>query len=1801
MKRVKLPFKRLIDNAVTPLITFLLLVFIAFSGQAQQVSLCYPMGADYWTGTCTSSTKDQASLVKWTSTSVNPLLYGWFMFDVSAIPLTATIDSVKLVYFCNTAYGTMQTAITKLTLDPTNLSTSGSQIYAAIAAPSFTYVTGASTALIADQNLWKTYVLGSVSTNQANIDLKNSIAAGKFAVGVKSPTAGANISRWASGWAQTNYVPYLRVRYTAGTNNDAGIDSITSPRNLYCAGTYPIIVKLKNYGVLALTSAKINWAINSVSQTQYSWTGSLAPGSTTYVTLNPAYVFNGGNYVITASSTLPNNVADGSPNNDGKTFMMSILYKPVLTLNPVDKQANVGDTVVYTAVGTPIGVTYQWQVSTDGCVTFSNVVNNALYTNATAQNLKVKNVSLAMNGYMYRCLISTVCPPAAVTDTAELSIGPPIRVSFTPSFACPATTISVPLMVSNMSNISSIRLNINYSSAVMNTPTLANLNAALTGASLAGSTPGHLVFNWTGTAASIASGKICDFQFNFISGNSNLVFDTITYASTVNTGGCKFVGGGGIHLPANFINGTASNNNPSFLTGTSDPPFVETTDYGGSALFWAVVSGSPTLQWQYSVSPYTVWTDVPIDLSIYPYGAHNDTLWVINALPAMDNYKYRLKATACGNTIYSNSAIFHVKLTVKMTLDTTYACHGDTVIMNCKVRNLINVASISASFYYKMSALQFIGFIPVTYPAGVPAVVPNNVNNVVAPGVPATGYGAILVGWFYLNGMTLANESPFIKVKFKFLSDSARLKWDSWNIGACEISDPDGNVLNSVFNDGFILDKAPKVILNPVAQTIAAGDTATYVASGSGYGGITYQWQVSTDGGTTWTNISASAIYTGVTTNILKVRGPTQTPYNNYKYRCKISGYCTPVYTNAVLLTVTPPPVKFIIPTIYTCLGDTVFVNLNTQDFTSISGFNLKLSYANASLTYISYKNKHAVINTGTLTVGNAVPGYVTISWAGTAGTLASGTLLTLKFTTTTLLSLSPVPFIPQASPVTYVPSNALVPKYTNGSVSTSSLPSPHNVVTPSPANGHFCTGGSGVQIGLDNTNLGINYGLYLNGVVIPAESSVPGTGMPMFFEGLYNTNNGIYTIIATDAISGCTRSMDGQVMVVADVAPTALTVTGGGSYCIGGTGVSVGVGGATDVNVRYILYRNGVPADSLMGIGSALNFGVQTITGTYAVKGKNALGGTCLADMSNTVAVTVNTPPNITNTPGNQSVCHNTSTTAVNFAADIAGTTYSWTYTPAVPSIGISSPGTGNIAGFNALNATGTAIVATFTVTPTANTCPGPVKTFTITVNPLPTVSITAISPNTVCKDAVPFAFTVTPTGGTFTGSTGINNPSAGMFNPALATAGLQTVNYNYTNPVSLCQNSNSKTFTVIVQPKITGTVRYKNSVQTLMGNVLINRVTYPGLVAVDNTTSSIVDGSYGFKCSASGNYKLNPSTVRVWTGGINASDALQVQRYTVGQIKLSPVTKKAADVNLSNTISTADALLIARRVVGLSTSFPAGDWVFVTDTVALQATDAIRTIYGIKIGDVDSSYIPNIALKTEPGLRLETSGELKVEELKTFEIPLYPEMPLRLGAMTIVLDYPSEYLEVMDIKSTLENFIYNIDRGEIRIAWFSANPVNFDRDHPLFLIQGRIKGGASATADLQLEANIECEINAADGRILSPPTLHYPRIELKTASPSFMVPDEHNFYLGNNFPNPFSKITEIPYYLPETSRVKITLMNLVGEEIAVIYDGNQSQGIYNLSFDGSKLSAGMYVYRMTASGNNGSFDQSRMLIINR
>lgn len=84
-------------------------------------------------------------------------------------------------------------------------------------------------------------------------------------------------------------------------------------------------------------------------------------------------------------------------------------------------------------------------------------------------------------------------------------------------------------------------------------------------------------------------------------------------------------------------------------------------------------------------------------------------------------------------------------------------------------------------------------------------------------------------------------------------------------------------------------------------------------------------------------------------------------------------------------------------------------------------------------------------------------------------------------------------------------------------------------------------------------------------------------------------------------------------------------------------------------------------------------------------------------------------------------------------------------------------------------------------------------------------------------------------------------------------------------------------------------------------------------------------------------------------------------------------------------------------------------------------------------------------------------------------------------------------------------------------------------------------------------------------------------------------------SFFVDQNYPNPFNPGTTIRFGVPATSTVVVKVFNLVGQEVATVFDGRKDAGVHTVRFDGLNLPSGVYICRIEA----GTAVESRRMIL--
>ena len=211
------------------------------------------------------------------------------------------------------------------------------------------------------------------------------------------------------------------------------------------------------------------------------------------------------------------------------------------------------------------------------------------------------------------------------------------------------------------------------------------------------------------------------------------------------------------------------------------------------------------------------------------------------------------------------------------------------------------------------------------------------------------------------SGTSLASTSVYIRLKSNATAGaySGNLVFSSTNASSQSVS-LTGDVLATT-----------SITTSPSNSSTCAG-TGTSFTVAAGGANLTYQWQVSTNGGTSFTNLSNTGIYLGSTSATLFLSSAVTSAYNNYQYKCVVTGTCSSATSNAATLTVNSLPTISSQPAnIATCAGT------GTSFSVTATGTSLTYQWQVSTDNGANYNNVSGAIYSGattaTLTIGSSV------------------------------------------------------------------------------------------------------------------------------------------------------------------------------------------------------------------------------------------------------------------------------------------------------------------------------------------------------------------------------------------------------------------------------------------------------------------------------------------------------------------------------------------------------------------------------------------------------------------------------------------------------------------------------------------------------------------------------------------------------------------------------------------------------------------------------------------------------------
>jgi hypothetical protein len=977
---------------------------------------------------------------------------------------------------------------------------------------------------------------------------------------------------------------------------------------------------------------------------------------------------------------------------------------------------------------------YQWQLNNGSG--WNNISDGGIYSGATTVTLNLTGATAALDGNQYRCEVTGLTTPNAISNAATLSINLAPAISTHPSnsiicnnsnatFTIAATDATgYQWQVNSGSGWSNLSNGGIYTDATTSTLTLTAATATVNGYQYRCIASGGCSPAVTSNAATItinaapsvtahpSNSIICDgantsfsvtatgiglgyqWQVNDGSGWANVsnsgIYTGVATSTLTLTAATTVVNSYQYRCVVNGSCNPSATSNAATLTINAAPavtidPSNSIVCDGGNTSFTVTATGAG-LSYQWQVNSGSGWSNVS-NGGIYS-GAATNTLALTTATAAQNSYQYRCVVSgSCAPPATSNAATLSINsiLTINTQPSNSIICAGNNA--------MFNVVASASGLGYQWQENSGSGWA--------------NVSN---GGI----YSGATTSTLTLTAATTAVNAYQYRCE---LSSSCTAPTNS-NAAALTV-----NV-------------APTITAQPTNSTICLGSNTSFAITASG-SGITYQWEVNSGSG--WANVSNGGIYTGSATNTLNLTSPTTT-VDGYQYRCVVGGLCVPgVISSAVTLVVNTAPAITLQPSnSIICSGSSTSFAItatgtnvtyqwevnsgagwnnvsNTGIYTGATTNTLDLTAPTTSVDGYQYRclvngicAPNLISSVATITINTAPaitsqPSNSTICFGNNTSfaIAATGTGLTYQWevnsgsgwsnvnnggiytgaTTNTLNLTSPTTAV---STYQYrcIVGGVCVPGITSSAVTliVNSLPA----ITSQPSNSTICSG--------DNTSFNI---------------AATGTNITYQWEvssgsGWANVNNGgIYTgatastlnlTAPTTLVGGyqyrclvngtCTPSVTSSAATITvNTAPAITTQPSNKVICDGSSTSFAVIANGTGLTYQWQV-DNGSGWNNVANTGiysgattATLNLsGASTAVNTYQYR--CVIGGACVpAITSSAVTLTVNSLPVVTAQPSNSTICSGDNT-SFTIAATGTNITYQWEVNSGAGWVSISNGG---------------------------------------------------------------------------------------------------------------------------------------------------------------------------------------------------------------------------------------------------------------------------------------------------------------------------------------------------------------------------------------------------------------------------------------------------------------------------------------------------------------------------------------------
>lgn len=424
---------------------------------------------------------------------------------------------------------------------------------------------------------------------------------------------------------------------------------------------------------------------------------------------------------------------------------------------------------------------------------------------------------------------------------------------------------------------------------------------------------------------------------------------------------------------------------------------------------------------------------------------------------------------------------------------------------------------------------------------------------------------------------------------------------------------------------------------------------------------------------------------------------------------------------------------------------------------------------------------------------------------------------------------------------------------------------------------------------------------------------------------------------------------------------------------------------------------------------------------------------------------------------------------------------------------------------------------------------------------------------------------------------------------------------------------------------PDFTGNYKYYNSGLTALTNINVelwsNGLTPAKVYPVTGTVTTDGSGNFTFTNVLPATYQIRSTTSKA-VGGINSTDAAQVNYWGVTPSSIEIVRWLAGNVIEEPTplyrVNSNDAQRIQNYFLTQGNPSPAfshGPWSFWTvgdmilanpgpsgyPTVTIPAigTTVSKNFYGMVTGDFNRSFTPSALKSVSESLTL-NYGQTIETGAEAFELPLYAGMDMTVGAVSLILNIPSDVLQVNNVylgSDANTPVLYDVTGDELRISWYASASLQLQAGQRLVTLVLQVVEPTAEPVYLSLATDPLNELADQNFEVFNAQlTVDI----IKTTVLGMGENPMQNNILFSNYPNPFIGTTSFVYTIPTDGKVLIEVYDIVGNRVMEAVNETQSAGEYLLKLDRNNLRPGVYTATLKLE-NAGSVISRTIKIISK